>query len=244
MTFSFSLHHLTLKDLRDRVQRKIKTTEISLDVDGWINDVISLLIAEVLPESLISDGTDTIVGDGSSRIFDLPEDYHAMLVVSDQNRNYVYDGVSPQEMVEVWEIHPIPTRDANVYTIVGRKGDVAALEPSGEVADSRIKFDSILPATSVYEFTYYKLHHKLVNDTDPVFLPPEFHPVIVDGVMLEADQFRDHDDYERHERKFWQRVGRLRSNQNRYPARRVTMGGSTVRNRPARPVLPSNYPRV
>jgi len=242
-TFVFSLHHLTLSDLRSRVVRKIRNDQIDDDVDGWINDVVQWLTAEFPQESLLSDGEDLLTGTGATRFFDLPDDFQHMLVVYDETDNSPLDGVSPQAMIEEWETYPLVTEDPQCYTIVGRKNAVGSTNPTGIVQPKRIKFDTIVPSAKVLRYTYYKLHHKLVNDDDPVFLDPEIQAMIVDGVLLEADQFSNHEDYERHERKFMRRMDRALTRRARQPSRRVQVGGGYRRGKPYPPRLPSNYPR-
>jgi hypothetical protein len=222
----------------------LRNDQIPDDLDDLINDALYALTADFPAESLISDGTDSITGTGSTQIFSLPIDFQHMLVVHDQARNFTIDYADPQAMVETWEIFPVPTRSAQVHTIVGRKGSVGAVETSGAVSPLRIKFDSIVPLNEVYVFTYYKLHHKLVADTDPVLLPPETQSLLVDMVMLDGGLLQSTEDYERYERKYLFALDRGRKHRTRNPARRTVMGSDPGGGKPAPPRLPSQYPRV
>lgn len=239
-TFTFSVHHLTLADLRSRVERKIKVSSLSDDVDGWINDVIQWITVEFPVEALISDGSDVITGDGTEYIFDLPADFQSMLYHGCVDKVQPIEGISPQEMFADYQYTSRPIRDPKVYTIVGRKKGVGDEQNQSEMADLRIVYDSIPTNTKTYRIVYHKLHHKLVNDGDPCFLPPHMHSLVVDGAILESSVFKDHEDYERHERKFHMKLNRAAKAQRRYLNRNVVMGTSlpSSRGKPGYPVMP------
>jgi hypothetical protein len=243
MPYTFSPHFLTLADVRRRLERKLRNDQIPDDLDDLINDAVYIITSEFPQESLISDGTDSITGDGNTQIFPLPADFQHMLVVHERARNYTVGDVSPQAMIETWELFPVATRSAQVFTVVGRKGAVGVSELSGVLNPLRIKFDAKIPTGEVYHYAYFKLHHKLVNDTDPLLITPELHTLVVDGAMVEGGLVQGSEDYERYERKFERALRRGRRLQTRYPARRIVMGSDQGGGKPAPPRLPSQYPR-
>lgn len=234
-------YSMTLAGARTRCEYKIGNTgEASDRVDEWINDVIQVITSEVFFKELQTDGSDVITGDGSAQVFDLPEDFVDFVWVWDTNVNDYVEEVSFRALVEDELTVSTPTRRPYVYALMGRTG---AAGGSSNVPVVQVKFDSILAAGYEVNYSYYRQHPLLVNDDDVILLPQNLMPVIVDGVLLEADQWSDGDRFAKHRDRYENRLEQLKKNQNRRPNLRRRMG-SRGSSRPRRVMLPWNYPDI
>jgi hypothetical protein len=257
-TWQFELNFFTLGDIKSRVKAKLsEDSDIDDYIEDWANTVVQWITVEFPQPSLLSDGEDEIRGDGINRIFDLPADFYQMVSLKQPIRSQLgLEEVSPKQLAEQFEVFtPIPVRFPDYYCLVGRKGIVTKAESFSAVPAMRIKFDSIPngpvvgpPAQDpdIFRYFYYKLHHKLTDDNHPIFLPPEYHSLVVDGVLLEAAEHTgiNEVDYDRKERKWFRRLRRAYKNRTMKANLPVIRGDFEIdRNRVGRPQMPANYPR-
>jgi hypothetical protein len=245
-TIPWAAYGLNLGTVRSRVQRKVGDSEVPpAEIDGWINDVVQTITAEFPLPELASHGDDVLTGDGLAQTFELPDDFQHPLSFWIPELGYrVIDEVTQQELVEGYLTNPITVRDPDVYVIMGRKTGAASAEiESTTMQVLNVKFDSIPVLSSEIYYAYYRYHYLLQNDTDPIYLPQSWQSLLVDGVLLESDAYRDHEDYERHERKWYRKLRRAYKNRFRRSNRPIILGGGVQSTRPARPRLPANFPR-
>lgn len=248
-TFQFETSFLTLGDIQRQVRLKLgEDVDLDATITDWANTVVQFITVEFPQPSLLSDGEDQIVGNGTARIFSLPIDFHKMVSMKQPSRSQLgLEEVSVKQLAEQFEVFdPIPVRDPDYYTIVGRKGTFDADEPLSAINPLRIKFDAIPTDGSIFRFFYYKLHHKLSLETHPILLPPEYHSLVVDGVLLEAAEFVgvNDADYNRKERKWFRRLKQVYKRRHEHPNRVLIKGDFDIdRGSPGRPQFPDNYPR-
>ncbi|MHA1962712.1 MAG: phage adaptor protein [Candidatus Thorarchaeota archaeon] len=251
-TFQFETSFFTLGDIKRQVRQKIKEdTDVDDIIEDWANIVVQYICTEFPPPSLISDGDDTLTpADAiSDQIWALPADLQFVYRIRETTTPWdtlIYK--SPSDFHEKFDITtPTITETPDYYTIVGRAPTLAESKLVSAIAPLRIKFDSIPNSTDIFQILYQKLHTKLTDDLQPIYLPPEWHGLVIEGVMLEAAEFTgvNTSDYERKERKWNRRLRRAYKSRNQNPDNLVVMGEDyDLESRSHHPpVFPGNYPR-
>jgi len=229
---------LTLSDVRDRLEHKLRTDQEPDEVDGWINDVVQAMTAEIFFDEMYKEGV-SFTGDGSTQIFDCPEDWAAFSWMYSETSNEPLEEFSPRELVEdAPYVFDSNVQTPRAYAPLGRTGAAGV----NTVPLAQVKFDSVIPSADTVSYAYYRLHDELVNDADYILLPQNLLKTIVDGVLMESDSWNDSDQFAIHRDRFIDTMNQLKRNQNRRPNKRRTMGRSSGGGRPGRPGLPSNYP--
>lgn len=235
---------LTLSEVRDRCEYKLRDDRASTQVDNWINDVVQYMTAEIFFMEMYKEDTSSVkfTGDGSKQIFDCPEDFAAFVWVYSDVQDRPLDEVSPREMIEDWTVFDTNTQTPQAYAPLGRTGAAGA----NTVPLYQVKFDSIVPTGEDVLYGYYRLHDKLTADGDVILLPQNMLKTIVDGVLMESDSWNDSDQFSMHRDRFLDMMNQLKKNQNRMPNRRRGLGRSprNMQGRPGRVSFPSNYPDV
>jgi hypothetical protein len=234
----------TLQDVRKRAEFKLRDDRSSTMVNNWVNDVVQNITSEVFFDELYHEDYSSlyITGDGTNHLFDLQEDFAEFAWVYNYTRKHTLDEASPRELMEDFpNMLDLNVQSPMGYAKAGRMGSTG----TNNVPLFQIKFDSIPTSGERVYYAYFRLHEKLVNDTDVIILPQNLLSTIVDGVLLEADSWNDSDQFAVHRDRFLDKMNQLKRNQNRRPNRRRTMGKSSgMGGRPPRPTFPSNYPDV
>lgn len=236
-----AVYTLTLVNVRDRVEYKLRDDRAPTQVDYWINDVIQMMTAEIWFTSLYVEGV-VITGDGSAQAFDLPEDFAAMSWMYSQVIDQPLDEMTPRELIEETDVFDANAQSPRAYAMLGRSGTAGA----NGIEVFQVKFDSVPASAEEIDYAYYRLHPLLSSDSDPIYLPTQLLSTVVDGVLMEADSWNDSDQFQMHRDRFLDKMNQMKRNQNRLPNKRRTMGVSSrsFRGRPGRPSFPSGYPSV